>query len=683
MNAVGNGFGPGIGPASGLGTGVTLGVPGVYVLPPTAVPSLVTEPLDVAAFVGVAPRGPAWERVVDPTLVERAITRARSVPVVVDSWDDYRQRFGGFEGPGLLPHAVAAFFAQGGRRALVLRIVHNEAVRDADGYLQPLGCAEHEFVPGAVRTIGGAPLRVRARNEGSWGDRLRLTLAFTVRPVRLRTVEPASLVLADGADLPVGSLLRLCDDAGVAVLRRVIGRERRGRPQHAAVDIVVTLDAAPGFAPTTAEEVLADLGIVDDDPLLPRAEQFAGLGLSAAHPRWLATVVAEGSRLIEVVDNPSGLEFLDVQLPPAVTQQTVAGRDRWASVTPSDMFGDLLLGDDAGTHGLDALVHAPETASVVVADLYSPAPVSQAQPVWVAGVFAGPAFAPCLLRPAEQHPPPPDDGLVGLRLDPRTAADLEVIVGWQQQLVDTATRLNLVALLDVPPGLPHRAVLRWRSRFNSSWAVAYHPWLRSPLAGLDRALQNVPPSAVAAGLIARSELRSGVPRGPANEPASAVVDVATRLGEPRHAELHLAGVNVFALGPGGVWLTGERTLCDDRQLRHLTQRRLLQLVERAVGRQLAWAVFEPNNEALRAGVRRMIGHLLGDLYARGAFTGRTAAESWFVHIPADAADSGQLVVEIGLALSVPLEYILLRVTLDGGGGLSVRTIDAPAVTAHG
>ncbi len=33
------------------------------------------------------------------------------------SWDEYRYAFGGFEGPGRLPYAVAAFFAQGGRRA--------------------------------------------------------------------------------------------------------------------------------------------------------------------------------------------------------------------------------------------------------------------------------------------------------------------------------------------------------------------------------------------------------------------------------------------------------------------------------------------------------------------------------------------------------------------------------------
>ena len=97
-----------------------LGAPGVYYAVAAPTRRLAAEPMDVAAFVGVAPRGPAWVRIDDPLLVsgvpERA--RARSVAVPVDSWDDYVERFGAFEAPGLLPHAVAAFFAQGGRRAL-------------------------------------------------------------------------------------------------------------------------------------------------------------------------------------------------------------------------------------------------------------------------------------------------------------------------------------------------------------------------------------------------------------------------------------------------------------------------------------------------------------------------------------------------------------------------------------
>jgi len=70
--------------------------------------------------------------------------RARSVAVPVDSWDDYLERFGAFEAPGLLPHAVATFFAQGGRRAWVVRIVHDEHGWDGSAMV-PFGCAYHDL----------------------------------------------------------------------------------------------------------------------------------------------------------------------------------------------------------------------------------------------------------------------------------------------------------------------------------------------------------------------------------------------------------------------------------------------------------------------------------------------------------------------------------------------------------
>ncbi|MDQ6830708.1 MAG: hypothetical protein M3081_17750, partial [Gemmatimonadota bacterium] len=111
--------------------GVTLpplGAPGLYWLPPHPIRALTGERMDVCAFVGVAPRGPArvplfgasWA----PGTCEEGATGTRSVPVAVESWDEYVRTFGAFEGPGLLPYAVASFFENGGARAYIVRIVH-------------------------------------------------------------------------------------------------------------------------------------------------------------------------------------------------------------------------------------------------------------------------------------------------------------------------------------------------------------------------------------------------------------------------------------------------------------------------------------------------------------------------------------------------------------------------------
>lgn len=666
---------------------VAPGAPGVYVLPePPAAGALHAEPLDVAAFVGVAPRGPAWERVDDPTLVDLGVGRARSVAVAVDGWDEYVDRFGAFEGPGLLPHAVAAFFAEGGRRAHVVRVVHDElpVAGGPGGVAVPAGCTE------LLVDVAGGPLRLRARNEGSWGDRLEATLSFATGPLPLAAAEPAALVLAAGAAVAAGTLVRLRGAGGEEALRwieRVAGRGRAGSVER---DLVAALDQPAGFLAVRAEVVEAALEVVDRDPAPARRrrESFAGLGLRPGHRRWLGDVVNAGSHLVEVPADQAAVVPSDPTLSAVRSTVAAPGADRWDLVTPDDVFGRLLDGDEAGTEGLDALLGVPEVASIVVPDLYSPGPVAPAEPVDEAGVFAGPEFAPCVDLPPAVHPAPPPAGLTGLRLDPADPAALELIVALQQRVVAVAERLRCVALLDVPPGLRRRAALRWRARFDSSFAAAYHPWLRVPSATPTGPLVEVPPSAVAAGIVARCERRSGVPRGPANERSASAVDVAERVGDDDHAELHRAGVDVFRPEPGGMWLTGARTLSTERRWRQLSVRRLLLLLERAVARQLQWTVFEPNDEQLRSGLRRMVEHLLGDLFARGAFAGATPAESWFVHVASGAdaareADRGVLVVHIGVAPSEPLEFLLVQVVLDRDGRVEVAVAPGTGVTVHG
>jgi len=456
-----------------------------------------------------------------------------------------------------------------------------------------------------------------------------------------------------------------------------------------------------------AEQVDGVLDVVDLDPTHGRREHHAALGLQPGHPRWLADVVRADSRLVDLVASapPGPIAPTDLALPPSTsapaknpdgTEKADNGADRWDLITPDDLFGSLLLGDDTGTEGLDALLAAPEVASIVVPDLYSAVDLPSNEPVELDGLFAGPTFAPCLVHPTRTAPPPPSRPLTGLHLDPTRPADLNTIITLQLEVTRVAERLRAVALLDVPPGLRQRAIVRWRSNFDSSHAAAYHPWLRTPLdpAGGRGALIAVNPAAIAAGAIARSELVAGVPRGPANLVAVGIVDVVDRLDDVRHAELHQAGIDVFRLEADGVRLTGARTLSNDRAWRQLSVRRLLLLIERSVEHQLQWTVFEPNDAGLRAGLRRMLDHLLDRLFAQGAFAGATPAQSWFVRVSAGPdlaleADRGQVVVEVGVAPSEPTEFIIVRVSLDADGAIetSLRAAGTPAapvgVGAHG
>ena len=145
-------------------------------------------------------------------------------------------------------------------------------------------------------------------------------------------------------------------------------------------------------------------------------------------------------------------------------------------------------------------------------------------------------------------------------------------------------------------------MLDWRARFDSSYAAAYHPWLViSRRDDVRDALQRIPPSSVAAGVIAATEASFGVPHGPANRLAEGVLKVDDPVTPARHGELHQEGINVYLPERDGVRLTAARTLSRDRFVRQLSVRRLMLLLRKTLLRQMQRVVFEPNNAALRAG----------------------------------------------------------------------------------
>ncbi len=642
---------------------IPLGAPGVYVVPERPAAAPLGVPMDECAFVGVAPRGPAWELVDGDDGPERA----QAVAVAVRSWDDYRRLYGGFEGPGLLPLAVSAFFEQGGRVAHVVRVVSRR-----HGAL-PAGRARLAFGD-EVRTTNDGPVALAARNEGSWGNRLVATLSFstTVLPVPSTPVAGRELV-AGAAPLAGGATLRISSDDGAVRLRVVESSSHRLEGEARDRVWVALLDDGVAGIVTRVELVEAAVELLDRDPELPREERFDHLGLMPTHPRWLGDVLAAESRLVEPTFAPGDGIRPGTSLAPAMaTAEPLSGADRYELVDALDVM-------DAG---VPVGLGVRDAASICVPDLYSPGTLPPVADVLPPATVAGPTFDECQpLRKTRPGTTAPLPGLPLLLLDPGDGRELAQITGRQVDLVLAAEAAGLVALVDVPPGLRSAAVLHWRRHFSSSYAAAYHPWLRVPRDGArgSAPLVLLPPSSVAAGIIARTELQWGLPRGPANAVAKDVPAVALRIVEPEHGDLHWASVNVFVMEPSGVALTGARTLSTERAWRALTARRVVTMVERAVVRQLQWVVFEPNDATTRTAVTTTVEALLLDLFRAGAFRGATPPECFFVRTsigPALAAeqDAGALLCEIGLAPTEPMEFLLVRVFREGDATLRTESL---------
>jgi hypothetical protein len=239
-------------------------------------------------------------------------------------------------------------------------------------------------------------------------------------------------------------------------------------------------------------------------------------------------------------------------------------------------------------------------------------------------------------------------------------------------------RRQFVALLDVPPRLSIRGTARWRARFDTSYAAAYHPWLG--VARRDDPEHHVvfvPPSAFAAGIIAARELRLGLPWGPANELAASAVASAAPITDADHDQLHGLAINVFRAERDGLRLTAARTLSSDQYYRQLSVRRLIIMLRLALDRQSQWIVFEPSTPHLQILLRHTLTQFLRGLFQLGAFAGNSEQEAFFVHCddglnPPTSLALGRLVAEIGVAPAEPLEYLVLRISQDADGGVRVE-----------
>jgi len=209
----------------------------------------------------------------------------------------------------------------------------------------------------------------------------------------------------------------------------------------------------------------------------------------------------------------------------------------------------------------------------------------------------------------------------------------------------------------------------------------YHPWLWT--AGRDGTRLYVPPCGHVAGAYSRGDQRVGVHKAPANEVIEGALDVRVDLSEAEVGALLAGGVNCLRPMPGrGIRVWGARTLSRDPAWRHVSARRVFLTMRRWVERFMAGLTHEPNDLRLRVRIMRELTAYLDELFERGALKGRTPEEAFFVKCdsetnPPEIVDAGMVVTQVGLALAVPAELVVVRI-IHGAGGVSISP--GPATT---
>jgi phage tail sheath protein FI len=176
-----------------------------------------------------------------------------------------------------------------------------------------------------------------------------------------------------------------------------------------------------------------------------------------------------------------------------------------------------------------------------------------------------------------------------------------------------------------------------------------------------------------AGIYARSDARFGIHKAPANEIVEGTLKLQHAVGEFDQAGLNAAGFNAIRSVPGrGIRVMGARTLSRSTAWQYVPVVRLFVALTRWLNGQMGQIVFEPHTPDLRQQVQRRIASHCAEMMQAGMLASDDPDEAYFVKCdaelnPPESVEAGRLVVHIGLAPSVPAEFVEVRITHDASG----------------
>jgi phage tail sheath protein FI len=180
------------------------------------------------------------------------------------------------------------------------------------------------------------------------------------------------------------------------------------------------------------------------------------------------------------------------------------------------------------------------------------------------------------------------------------------------------------------------------------------------------------PSAAMAGIYARVDANNGVWKAPANVSVNFVMKPTYAVSQEEQADLNVTttgkSINAIRSFTGkGTLVWGARTLAgNDNEWRYISVRRFFNMVEESTKKATEQFVFEGNDPNTWVRLRAMIENFLTLQWRAGALAGAKPDQAFFVRVglgqtmTADDILNGRLIVEIGMAVVRPAEFIILR-----------------------
>lgn len=216
------------------------------------------------------------------------------------------------------------------------------------------------------------------------------------------------------------------------------------------------------------------------------------------------------------------------------------------------------------------------------------------------------------------------------------------------------------------------SVSAYTKTLDDSLALTF-PVYKNILSGVGKSMTVMPPSGAVAGIYAFVDRTRGVWKAPANVSLNNVlapetVFTATELDNLNVDSVAGKSINAIRHFTGkGTLVFGARTLAgNDNEWRYVPVRRFFNMVEESCKKSTEPFVFEPNDANTWVKIQGMIENFLTTLWRQGALQGAKPEHAFYVAVglgkTMTALDilEGRLIVEIGMAVVRPAEFIILR-----------------------
>jgi hypothetical protein len=579
---------------------VTYSYPGVYLIeaPPAATPGVVAAPTSRTAFIGPYLRGPADQA------------------VLVNSWRDFSDQFGGLDASSLASYAVWQFFVNGGSSAWIVRTV----------------------APGskpATATLAG--LTLAAKNPGAWANAYYVSLATS----KLGTGRvDVALTIGNAKGAQVAEMLTALPGTTVADL----------------ADAITTASNYLAAKPATPQAATSQAGEQGQGGQQGGEGQGGGQGGQPSAPATgTAAPSLENSPVSAALSGGDDGNWTD-QHPP--TGSTAAPGGLLASAIEAQVGGTATSDQPAGL--LDRI--APDVFNIMcLPDLAWLPEDAQASAYAAALTYCESKQAFLIIDPpppiaASSAPGSPSYGGPTVDTVGTSSGALTALTStWGGTFLNAANFVGAVYYPWVEIGDPANG---FRPRLVPPSGTVAGIYARTDAgrgvwkapAGVEAVLQGV--------------TRLG----------------DQTIDDAMNGELNVRGVNCLRAFPGwGNVVWGARTLAGGDLLespwKYVPARRLADFIEQSLTQSLRWVVFEPNGPSLWSTITLEVGVFMSSLYAQGAFTGATAAVAYQVACDATTTslvdiEAGVVNIQVGFMPAMPAEFVVLTIRLNAAAPAS-------------